>query len=1393
MNYRGLALILVIVTLLGTGSHFLRGFQVRRNASALLAHADRAEEEASEPGIDRAARGEKRQESLEYLQRYLGFVPGNADVRARAALLQTDLARSYRERAAARDALELALQKAPERIDLRRKAIEINRTLGLPTEARVHLADLVRVFPKDAALAEQLGEVEEADKRYTQAAREYARATELDPQRVSSYVARAYVLRRHLNDPEQADEVIEEMLRVAGKRPEAQLARVRYHKEFKAGTPLDDTQKVLGGLVERLADNPDVLLLAAEMEFNRGAEAQATSYLRRGLRLHPTDARFYQELARIELRAGRRAEAGKLLRRSLEHAPEAIFLLWSTADLLVDAGEPEEARKLVSRINRDELTSGLLDYVEARVETAKGRWLQAAELLERAQQELARIPALRKQAHVLLGRCHARIGNPDRQLASCRAALDIDPTWLPALRAQAEAVWAMGRTDEALTLFNQLVPRWAGARLAAARLWVIRNNRLPPDKRSWETAEDLLAQTPPELRKTADWFTTRTELYAAQGKFAEAHKAVEAGLAQYPRDLPLWLGRAALAQLQGRSASVPGILDAAEKVLGDRADIRLARVRHLLVNNKTKEAQALLARLDATSSRLPEADRITWLNALASFHLDRGDVGAAQTALERQAAQEKRDLRSRLLLLDLYLAGNNEKGIARVIRELREIEGLEGVFWRYAEAVQLLRKKESARPQRDQARKLLDEARKRRDSWPRLFVLRGMIEEADGNLAVAIQQYRRAIDLGEGRPDVIRRLVTLYHRQQRYEDARDLLARMRELAPGSNELNRLAAAISLARQDQGESTLELARAAVPASSRDYRDHLWLGQVLAALQKPAEAEKSLRKAIELAKTVAEPRIALVQLLASTGRAKEAQTEVALAQKALPREQAALALAFCWEVLGKRQQAEKSYQAALTARSSDLDVRRMVALFHLRGGEWSKAEGHLRKIMSDGDLASAIWARRTLALALASTGDYKQYREAIALLDKNLEESASSADQRARALVLAQQPTGRREAIRTLEASFVQEPPTPSEQLLIAKLYAAERDWRRWRERMLALFSGKGDPNPEYLAYYIETQIRRGEKEDASSWVGTLEKREPDSLRAVTVRARLLHAYNQQAQATARLKEFVAAGPADLNRKLAVARLLDELGASESAEPLYRAYAKALQDRQPQAVLPLIEHLTKRNRLTEALNLCEYLRSRVAPESVAFVSIAVLRGGKPEPQHYRRVERWLTADLNKKSTSHSAALALANLRDLDGKVEEAERIYRQVLKQDDRNVLAYNNLAVLLALRTQRAAEALVLIERAIEIAGPLPMLLDTRGTVYLESNQADKAVQDLQKATELSGDAGSYYRLARAHFLLRDRQSAQTALRRAEDAGLKISDLHSLEHVAYRRLLHDLKN
>lgn len=80
-----------------------------------------------------------------------------------------------------------------------------------------------------------------------------------------------------------------------------------------------------------------------------------------------------------------------------------------------------------------------------------------------------------------------------------------------------------------------------------------------------------------------------------------------------------------------------------------------------------------------------------------------------------------------------------------------------------------------------------------------------------------------------------------------------------------------------------------------------------------------------------------------------------------------------------------------------------------------------------------------------------------------------------------------------------------------------------------------------------------------------------------------------------------------------------------------------------------------------------------------------------------------------------------------------VREAEALYREILKANDGDVIAINNLFMLLAVQEKRLDEAQQLAERAISLAGPAADLLDTRACVLIARGKPHEAIAVLEQA------------------------------------------------------------
>ena len=148
-------------------------------------------------------------------------------------------------------------------------------------------------------------------------------------------------------------------------------------------------------------------------------------------------------------------------------------------------------------------------------------------------------------------------------------------------------------------------------------------------------------------------------------------------------------------------------------------------------------------------------------------------------------------------------------------------------------------------------------------------------------------------------------------------------------------------------------------------------------------------------------------------------------------------------------------------------------------------------------------------------------------------------------------------------------------------------------------------------------------------------------------------------------------------------------------------------------------------------------------------------------------------------------------MANIRVLQGKSDEAIKLYRQILVQQPRNVEVLNNLATMLAEQPEpeKRKEALNYVEQAIKLAGPQPSLLDTKGMALFYDGKPDLACGVLQQAVETpSPDPRYYFHLAVACSGLGQLDKGRAALQQARAADLE----HQLLTKMDLQLLADLE-
>ena len=1453
LNLRFIVCLLAIAAVLGIGVHVVHGVQNKRNASVLLSQADKAKEQADkakeeadkakenkDAGKEKEYRDKEKEfraKEVEHLERFLGFRPEDINARARYGEALDEQAKKTGSVPGLRYAfflLEDVLRRDPERRDLRRRQVDTAMALGKFPAALAHLDVLHKIAPKDAELERLMGRCYEFGRESDKAVTAYQMAIEHAPDQIDNYL-RVAVLSRERN-AEKANKALADMVNNNPKAFRAYLARAEYLLRYdaKSSSAVKQAKADVQKARELAPNEPDVVLAAADVARAEGTPDKAREILHQGIQAHPRDSRLYLALVALEVRNDQAKEALTLVRQGLKELPDHGDLLHALADLLVQSGELKEAEAIITRLGQMKYAPPLVDYLQARIDFRNSKWAEAKQILDRVHQQLGRLPGLEVQALLLLGQCHERLGNPDRAWRAYDQACKLDPLSVAAHYRAGSALLALpNRTDDALREFGHIlvapkVP--AGMHALLARALIVCNLPLPPKDRRLEAIKRELTLAAKDAPDTPDLPVLQAEALLLEGpqQAAAARRLIEQARAAHPDEVGLWV---ASAQLAGRDEALR-VLDQAQArpKLANRVELRLARLSYLMLPlaeakpearpKAVETVRATLAEMEKEAAKLAEEEKLSeddhsrLRNGLADAHLRLGDMTEAERLWRQVAKQQPNNLGVRLALFDLALLGKDSAAMNDVLAEVRRIEGADGTFWRYAEAVRLLQQarpadkeepSDRARRQLHEARQYLSEASSRRESWPRIPALEAEIDELEGRIPEAIDKYQEALRLGDRRPAIVRRTVQLLDAQGRSDEIKQVMNKLRDqenilLAAGLGKavVERRLSDPDPASRDS-EHALELARKLVPPNSKDYRDHLWLGRVELASGKQEEAEKSLRRACELGEKAPETWATLVAFLASTGKKKEAEQAIEQATKKLPAGPARLvALAACYESIGNLEKAEEHFLDALKAAREDGQMLRNLASFHLRHGQAGKAEPHLRTLLGPGSKLSAAdvaWARRGLASVLAASSDRRRFEEALGLIEKNLAENKNSlADEHARALLLATRISHRKDARSLFEDLARRDRLSANERFTLAQLYVAEDNWPQAQLHLLTLLASPEGNNPNYLAYYARRLLEHGAVDDAAAQLAKLEKDQPDVPLTLEIKARVLQARGKDADAVAVIRDYARRKGADLAR---AGLLLEALGQKDGAKRLFLDAAEELlrqyvaQAGRPERFLALAAFLGRRHAVAEALSCCEQaLQHKAAPEDVAQVMSGVLRLAHAPEHYWSRVEKALQNLLAQSPDSILLRICLADVYDLQKRFAEAEQVYWQALKKDGDNVIVLNNLAWLLAFSKESPArtKALAVIDKAIDLVGPSPELLDTRGVVHLMLGSSDRAIEDLQIAAAQAPSANHYFHLARALAAANKSSDARQKLAEAKNRGFNLKKLHPLERPLGQQLL-----
>jgi tetratricopeptide (TPR) repeat protein len=1380
VNWKAFTLVALAIVLVVPGILGIKALQDRAGRSALLGEARKQRDVAGRPDL-----------ALGYFNRYLELAPDDLDAIDQRARL---LAETAREPGAVNNAIQAHVSLlgmgpgGPPRGPARKRLAELYlrsfQFRAAELAAREHLrldggdAEAHRLLARSLEGAGRLGDA----KAVEAAVAEYEAAEALEPGDVASAERLAVLYLDKFADRTRAIRVLDAMLERNPNSTEARLARSRFFAE--AGDPQASSAEIDAALRLAPGDVP-ARLTAAEVAARRGDPAAARLHLAAIQPPRPDDIRIKIIEGLIELDERNADEAIKNWRAGLVLAGGTdTELTWRLAHVLIQLGRVREAEPLLSqyrRLSGGDEPSAAYRYLVGLAYLKSGRTADAIHELEAIRYKLDK--GLEGQLHLALGQAYETSQEPTRAAeaftrATASAGSGASP-WLSLARLQS----AGHPAEEIATLERGITAVGPDPLLLAdlARAQWRKQAVLPRDKRNWAELDLILEQGKKAAPDSVDLALVRADYATSLGRAEDGLALLEGATKQAPTSMALWMAQIEALARMGRTDEALERLDRATEAAGEQAGFRIARARYALKKGEVKVARATLVE---GLGRVPLEQRPSLCKALGEFHQTQGDRAAARLAYLEWSSLRPDAIDPHLALLNLAIEAGDDRSVESEVEALKAIGGPRSVYWKIARAEGLLHDRSGATlppAGLDEAARLVEEIKASAPRQPAGLLLEARLMEQRRLYDPAIAAYEKALELKAG-PLALKPLVTLLARLGRFDELESLRGRVGGFPP---DVERMAGALVL-RQGTPEKAEELARRMVAGDPLGLDARAWQARVLGELGKSDEAEKSLRQLVDRQPELSGPWVQLLMFQVTRGDFARASSTIEQMKARVKVDRPELLWALCYRVANLRGKADSAFAEAIRAHPDELPTLQSAIDYYEATGRPDRAEPLLRRAYKANP--GLDWLRRRLALNLAGRpGDRASWQESLRLAGEGADASDTPDDRLTRAVVLTLGPEARRrESIPILEKLAAEMPESAKVQESLARALLGVGEGPKARDHATRAASG-AEASLDSIRLAIALDLAAKDVDAAGKHLARLEAAGPDDSATLELRARVLKAQGKAAEAVATLEKAFekaerAAGALDFGR--ALIRLLTNLDEPDAAERMARRVARL----GPSGTIVLAEYLGSRGKFDEAASTYEAAALERSSARDAARSALTLASMTHDPRWYGLADRLLDRADEVEPDDTELLYARASLRHLQGKLEEAVRLYDEVAARSPANLLFLNNCAWILSEELGRPAEGLKRIDALLAKSGGQPHTLDTRGVILLRLGRHDEAVRDLESAAGSIPSGPICYHLARAYLAAGRPDDAARALAKAKAAGLKPELLQPSERAEMARIM-----
>ena len=1336
-----------------------------------------------------------------------------------------------------------------EKLILRKRLLDLTMKMGRYLDSMELLENhLLKESPNDSTFLEQLARCQIANKEPQKAETSLRSALENSPDHVMTYLRLAILISNNEDRLTEADDLINQMVEVNSENPLSFLARSdwRNRRLARARSVRSTNPSLLSELSAGIKSDlqrslelspvaPEDLNLGARLSIASGNKDEAREFIRLGNEKHPSDTQFYKSLAELETASGNDEAATSALLKGIAAWPfdveripplereKVLELKWILANRYIDMNDVTRASEMIYQLREAKYNESVVNYLEARIPFRNSDWATAIVKMEAVRPRLLDRPFLIRQIYYWLGIAYRETNSPEQALSYFRRATTADRDWPQAQLSLAEALAAVNLLTDAVEEFRQICANPeapVAALLGFEKTLLDLNKTKAPSLRNWIEFDAILKRLNQSDVDPSVVDLLKADRLIADGDTAGADKVMASARERNPDQPKFLTAQINLAQFSRDWERAESLIQEAEKQFGDSVTIRRLKGRLISQRNSAEEARTLLQPLSEPPADWNDTDKVELAFEFSLLNFAIGDYRNAEKLAMQAKAGLPKTLRIQLLLLDIATRGKNQKLVQQVLDEIRS-ETNEGAIWHYAEArrLVLLAGESKDKKEFEEAKSHLEQAIESRPSWDRIYTLWAEINELEGNYASATEQYLNAIRRGEKSPTVTGRALFLLYNSRRFVDATQLILTLRESqSPFTTEMLEIEIdlMLQLGLNEQAQKSVDK----LVQERRGKIDPMWLGRSYAALEKFGLAEKSFRSAIEADKKATAPWVSLVQVLLRSKQADKAEVAIEEAKSSMEGEFAAIAIGQCYELAGNLTLAGEYYQQALKDAPNNMGIRRLWIEYLFRSNSVAQAELELRAILSQLDkdelskdeLENRRWAQLRLVDVLRVQPKLEKLDEALELVDAQLRQSEIKSPEqlRKKAQILAMYPDRdkRDEAITILEKLVEKEASITiqlEERWLLASLYQRAGNSEKSRDELRTIIIAKKD-DVRALTGYILLCLQAKELGEAELYLNSLRKYSPNDFTSVDVEIQVLIARRNFAEIeklfkliNSRLKDVIDEDEKSL-RQLAIARLyamtasrfvqenrIQELNQYLAGEA--EQFFKYLIGERPELTPLYAEYFASTPEIDRALEMLQSNAADVTFPVLERTTRILMKNRYVTSEQLARIQEILNSHVGKREELVPLNLLKADLLSWRGEKDASADLFRELLRENRKNLIALNNLAVVLALFGDEKAEAVGLINEAIKIGGPLDALYDTRGMVYLANGKPEEAIVEFERALMENDNferrfhaAVAYAKLSTTDEASADKhlKAAKKSLGRAEDFGLYEYDLHPVE-------------